>query len=254
LGMVDVVQDYVDTVLPPASRICLPTQQGSLNHFEVDVSQTKIEVYGTPFSADGKNFEQPQQLFSADVNLGFARGYVTISTHNQASEKYASLDSWSERWDNVGFDGPVIDNEREFEIGDALVPHDGELNVGYRVADVSAGPSDTLHFKDVNLENVAAALLTFSAWYPPHYGSDPPFEQYVLKYRLNGGAWQDRMFDAGELSNLDGGNCQGALDQTIDLTVTDLVAGDNSLEFVSEKVGQAYPAVVANIDLVLRAN
>ncbi len=41
------------------------------------------------------------------------------------------------RWDNIGFDGPVINNTREFEVPDAMVPTNGIVALGYHVADVS---------------------------------------------------------------------------------------------------------------------
>src|SRR6185295_1901951 len=82
-------------------------------------------------SVDGVTFEAPKLIFSADVDLPFARGYVTISTHNHATAKYSGpdgcygvpeLDAWTARWDNVGFDGPVIANWRDYELADAMTP------------------------------------------------------------------------------------------------------------------------------------
>ena len=75
--------------------------------------------------------------------------------------------------------------------------------------------------------------------------------KFVLRYRLNGGMWRDRPVNAEEIATLTGGNNQGAIAQTIDLTMSDLVRGDNTLEFVTSNVPQNYPPAVANVDLVL---
>src|SRR5262249_14315377 len=53
------------------------------------------------------------------------------------------------------------------------------------------------------------------------------------------------------LATLTGGNNQGAIAETIDVALSDLVAGDNTLEFVTLNVPQNYPPAVANVDLVL---
>jgi hypothetical protein len=45
---------------------------------------------------------------------------------------------------------------------------------------------------------------------------------------------------------------QGRYALTIDVPAEQLVAGDNSVEFVSSNVPTAYPPVISNIDLVLK--
>jgi hypothetical protein len=256
--MVNVFQDYKDTQIAPMPRTCTPTKQGRLNHFEIDLSQTKIDVYATPFSADGKTYGPPKLLFSSAINLPFSRGYVTMSVHNHATLKYTNemTDAWIARWDNVGFDGPVVSNTREYEAPDSLHPSGNpagtELDVGYRVADIAKGPSATLHLPGVNLDGAAAARLAFSMWYPAERDSRPhTFAEYVLKYRFNGGTWRDRPLTPSEIANLNSTNNQGAVTQTADVMLSDLHAGDNTLEFVSVNMGQGYPPLVANIDLVL---
>jgi len=75
--------------------------------------------------------------------------------------------------------------------------------------------------------------------------------KFVLRYRWNGGTWRDRPVTAEEIATLTGGNNQGAIAQTIDVMLADLVPGDNTLEFVTQNVPQNYPPAVANVDLVL---
>jgi hypothetical protein len=139
--MIALYDERVETILnPPEGAACIPVKEGHLNHFEVRVSQSRIEVYASPWSEDGTSFEPGQLLFAADVQLPFTRGYVTIAVHNHATIKYSEGDSpyserfydaWVARWDNVGFDGPVLASFREYEIPDASEMHEGTLNIGY---------------------------------------------------------------------------------------------------------------------------
>ncbi len=267
VSMIDVLHDYRDTPLSPkAPPVCVATARDKLNHFEISISEKHIEVSATPFSEDGKTFASPQVLYSADVDLPFSRGWVQITTHNHATLKYSgpgsgfgapeSLDSWTSRWDNVGFDGPVLSHWREYEIPDSLTSGQNAWNrmgpiknVGYLVGDSQNPPKDTLHFKDVDVSNVTSARLSLSGWYLNQ--SDKPLATYVLRYRLNGKGWHDRPFTDGELSLIGGTHTQGQLGQMLDVPVSDLVQGDNTLEFTTTNVPQSYPPIVANIDLVL---
>jgi hypothetical protein len=259
LSMIDVIQEYQQTTMSPSTPVCLATQQGSLNHFEVSISQTEIDVKATPFSADGTHFDAPTLLYKASVNLPFSRGYVQITTHNHATIKYStgnSMDSWIAHWDNVGFDGPVLSGWREYEVADSLIPGQDAWNrsgpvvsVGYRVADVGKGPAQTLTLHGVDPTGASSARLSISGYYLND--ASMPIANFGLQFRVNGNAWIQRPLTAGEIGVLTGGNNQGILGQMLDVRLADLVAGDNTLEFVSVNVPQSYPPAVANIDLVL---
>jgi len=194
------------------------------------------------------------------VSLPFTRGYVSISAHNHATLKYSdnTMDAWVTRWDNVGFDGPVVQNWREYEVADSLTPGRDAWNragpvvsVGYRVADAADGPAQTLRLRNVDVRNAVSAQLSVSAWYLTlaDFGAEPP--KFVLRYRFNGKAWHDRMLSAEELAVL-ARISHGQISQMLDVPLADLVPGDNTLEFVTVKVPQSYPPLVQNIDLVLQ--
>ena len=259
--MIDVFKNYVDKPIMPSSAPCVATQKGKLNHFEISLSQKRIEVRVTPFSADGTQFAAPVLLQGADIDLPFSRGYVHITVHNHATLKYSgdALSEWVARWDNVGFDGPIISNWREYEVPDALAPGTDAWNrsgpvvsVGYPVADATKAPSATFHFRDVDPSGVTAARLSVSTWYLLDQASTVP--SYVLRYRFNGKAWRDRPLTADEVTQITGQVNQGMLGQMIDVMPADLVQGDNTLEFVTANVPQGYPPLVANVDLILTTN
>jgi len=260
--LIDEVDNYEDVEhTGPMPCPAIPTQQGALHHFEITVSQNRVEVYGSPVSEDGVEFGELQLLHAADVDLPFSRGYVYVTVHNHASIKYSEdhlgqvYDAWFSRFDNVGFDGPVVENWREYEIPDSLVPADSSpvvpgpvRSVGYLVADEAMGPRDVLEFQNVDLGDVVSARLTVGSWYNINEGN---LADFVLKYRFNGGAWRDRFLTEGEIALLNAGNNHGQLAQVIEVPVGDLVEGTNTLEFVTANVPQNYPPAVSAIDLVL---
>jgi hypothetical protein len=270
---IHVFTDYVDApVTPPQATGCPATYQpGKMNHFEVLVSQTSIEVHVSPFSTDGVTFGAPAFSYQTPVNLPFSRGYVHITLHNHASLKYGGgfgvpnqVDATIAVWDNVGFDGPIVTSWREYEVPDSLVPITGfvavnapsdpfnpsgkAVSTGYLVPDASMGPAATLHLSGVDPSNATAARLVMTAWYL----GTATAAQYTLSYRFNGGTWRDHQLSAAEaaLFTVPPG-IQGALGHAIDVPVTDLRAGDNTLDVVTKNVPQNYPPAIANIDLVL---
>jgi hypothetical protein len=243
---------------PPDHGVCVATQRDHLNHFEVRVSQQNVEVWGAPYSADGHATTTAVLMYSTPIKLPFSRGYVSITTHNHASKKYSpnnAMDAWVTRWDNVGFDGPVIGNWREYEVADSLLPgktFDGVsvTSVGYRVADAATGPAQTLRLHNVDIANAVSARLSVSAWYLTDTGFGAIPTKFVLRYRFNGKAWHDRMLTTEEIAVL-ADKSNGQIGQMLDVPLADLVQGENTLEFVTLNVPQSYPPLVQNIDLVL---
>jgi hypothetical protein len=272
-----VFANYADSVHSPANPVCTGVEQGKLNHFEVSVSQKRIELRVSPFSADGVKFAAPELMYAADVDLPFSRGYVHVTVHNHATLKYSTgtwagnagatnLDAWVARWDNVGFDGPVVVGPREYEVLDSLTPTKDlnddpnnpthtAVNLGYLAPDVAKGPASVLHFVGVDLTGAKTARLAVSSYFPS--GS---FDQYVLRYRFNGKEWRDRGLSHDEVTALTSPvvtgssgtpGSLGALGQMIDVPLSDLATGDNSLEFVTVHVPENYPPAIANVDLMV---
>jgi hypothetical protein len=254
--LIDVFEGHRDSLHTPSSMNCLAAKEGSLSHIEVRVSQQRIEVYGTPDSANGTSFATPTLIYGADVSLPFSRGYVHLTVHNHASHKYSNRDAWFGRFDNLGFDGPVVNNFREYELPDALVSGTSSsgtplVNLGYRVRDAADGPQQTLAFNNVSLTDVTAARLSFASWYLIIAEPEANFANYKLKFRFNGGPWRERAFTAEELALLKNTRQWGQLGQIADVPLSDLVEGRNTLEFVTQGVPQGYPPAVWSIDLVL---
>jgi hypothetical protein len=286
---IHVFNNYVDTVYaPPASVTPATHVRGKANHFEVSVAQDKVEVRVSPSSDDGVAFGMPTLVYSQPVSLPLSRGYVHLSVHNHATIKYTQPDSGSDvgvvdaavaRIDNVGFDGPVITNWREYEVPDALVkfteanfqqppdpynPDHAGVDIGYVVQDTAKGPGQTLTLKNVDPKDVVNARLSLSFWVDFLTMIGPP-ANYTLQARVNGNAWISRQLNATEAkffsdgpTTLDAGGkplgkpgSQGRFALMVDVPPGDLVAGDNTVEFVTANVPTSYPPLVCNIDLVM---
>jgi hypothetical protein len=273
LSLFATFENYLETDSNP-DLVPLATGWGKLNHFEVDISESRIDLYASPASSDGKTFAPKQQVFTQSVALGFSRGYVHVTTHNHATLKYSApglgfgdgfknLDSWIARWDNVGFDGPTIGGWREYEVSDAEVPFTltvgGDLavgtkvtNLGWTLPDQATGTTTALHLRGVDTTGMTRARVALTSWYCLGCGGTPA--TFDLRFRLNGGTWHDRPLDPGELAYLTGGACQGSLAQMLDVAMSELVPGDNLLELNTANVPQSYPPGVTNVDLVLSAD
>lgn len=272
-------KNYVDTVKMQDGFDCPTARKGGLNHFEVTVAQNLVEVFVSPVSNDGVNFGEKKLMLSVPVNLNFTRGYVHLTTHNHATLKYSTgtwrgnqgetdLNAWLAGWDNVGFDGVILSDTREYEAPDALTetsidlgdPHNPSkkaINIGYIVPDVASGASTPLTFKAVDLASAKSAQLAVTSWYP---ADGKISADTTLKYRFNGGSWRDRKITAAEAALYSGPTVKGvdakpailnAIGQMIDVDLADLVAGDNTVEFATANVPAGLPPGVANVDLIL---
>ncbi len=252
-------ENHVDTghFTPSAGQpACVRTGEGRLNRFQLRISQRKLEVWGTHASADGVSFGDPIKLRELDVNLPFSRGYLTFTTHNHASVKYSVsytgryFDAWRARWDNIGFDGPVITGSREYEVPHSLSPaFDSARNIGYAVGDRVAEPPTRVTLRGVDLTGAVSAKLLLARYHQTAFGT--PDSSWALRYRFNGGAWRTRGLTPEEVRLWTDGRHLSSLTQWIDVSVSDLVPGDNTLEFTTNVRSAGYPSIVSNIELVL---
>jgi hypothetical protein len=264
-----VYNNYVGTIVTPTfnhSNGCAKVSRGSLNHFEVQVSQSHIDVYGSDFSTDnGRTFSNYKLLYSANINLPFTRGYVHFNSKNHATVKYGFGPNAVFHWDNIGFDGPVISVPRAYEITDntTVTTYNGSQrqNLGYQLLDATTGkpagiysPStkiNSLAFQNVNTSGITSATLTLNAFF--NTVTHAPHSTWGIRYRLNGNTWRNYNLTTGDLAGINAiaGAPLGILSLSIDVPTADLVSGTNTLELLPLDAPMDYPPVVANIDLLL---
>lgn len=161
-----VYKNYVGTILTPtyssSNGGCVQTTAGSLNHFEIQLSQTQISIYGSDFSTDNVTFPNYKLLYQANISLPFTQGYVHVDARNHATLKYGDGPDAIFHWDNIGFDGPSIPALRAYEIpdnntvstftGDAGDPTTPARNLGYLLLDGTTGKAAGM-YDPVNLIN-----------------------------------------------------------------------------------------------------
>jgi len=264
-----VYKNYVGTVVTPTFNHgsgCAKTSQGLLNHFEVRVSQNRVDIFGSDFSTDnGQTFPNFKLLYSGNIDLPFTRGYVHFNAKNHATVKYLSIPDVVYRWDNIGFDGPVIPASRGYEIPDnaTTTTYNGHVvqNLGYWLADANRGVSpgiyspttkiDALTFQNVNTTGISSAKLTLNAYF--NAGVHKADSTWGISYRFNGGSWRNYNLTTGDLAvvNYFAGAPLGMLSLMIDVPMTDIVSGTNKLELIPLNAPMDYPPVVTNMDLLL---
>jgi hypothetical protein len=249
------------------NSVCFTPMRDHLNHFEVRLSQSHIEVWATDYSADGVTFAAPTLVASTDLALTFTRGYVSATTHNHATMKYSmdTVDAWVARWDNIGFDGPIINGAVEFSGADSLVSGTGTVGVGYLVYDAAVTPAAQVLVPNVDLTGATAARLSFNMEYQQNQFGDATFSTYAVRYRLNGQAWHVYTLTPEDLALLETGVVLGAdlagqanslisgtLSHVIDVPLAELVPGTNTLDVTTQGVlDHGYHSTLANVDLVL---
>jgi hypothetical protein len=277
-GPLDVMvyNNYVGTVLTPTVDFntagCVQTTIGSLNHFEIQLSQTQISVYGSDFSTDNVTFPNSKLLYQATINLPFTQGYVHIAGRNHASIKYGVGPDVIFHWDNIGFDGPVIPALTAYEIPDNTTPGASAdsagvaaQNLGYLLLDGTTGKApgmysptnliNSLSFQNVNLSGVASAALTFNGWFNAG-GAVPPNTTWGISYSLNGGPFTTVSLTATQIASMlnnTGGFYQGFFTPVINVPLSVLVQGTNTIQFLPVNSPMDNPPVVTNIDLLLNS-
>jgi hypothetical protein len=198
------------------------------------------------------------------VSLPFTRGYVHVSARNHASIKYGFGPDAVFHWDNIGFDGPVIAAPRAYEIPDntTALTYNGSsvINLGYLLLDGTTGKSagmydpvnkiNTLTFQNVNTSGATSATLILNASF--NGITHTPDTTWGISYRFNGGSWRTVNLTALQIAGMSNNSSgpQAITAFVVNVPLTDLVQGTNTIEFLPVNSPMDYPPVVANIDLL----
>jgi hypothetical protein len=153
---------------------------GGLNHFEIHVSQSQIDVYGT----DAGTTSPLKHLSSiTSANLSFTRGLAWMEDAHYNGNKFNSQGTHTFAWDNFGFDGPVLARDLSFDVPDRAPVGSGPSNLGW---DAQPGAPAVLQVPGVtNLAQAAASLLLFNFY---HYDAPITFT-YAVNGHAHTAAW-----------------------------------------------------------------
>jgi len=211
------------------------TAPNQLNHYEIDVSQNQIDVFGTDA---GTSAPLKHLATIANANLSFTRGLIWIEDSHYNGNKFNSQGTHMFTWANVGFDGPLLPRDLAYDVNDSLTPSGKKdpnngmdvLNTGWYVP---ANGSQTFTVNDVVDPNVGSgALFEFGFW----YAASPPFS---IGYAINGHehtlAWPYPETESYTPRTI-----------AVPLDLAELRAGTNTLT-----ISPPVPMNVFNIDLIM---
>lgn len=245
LSSIIIFREYEQEIFDQLNGPCISGPRGELRHVEIEVSADKVAVYAGPVAAS------PKLIQELAIEAPMTRGYVQLNVHNHATIKYSSSASdpelaWSVRVDNVGFDGPVIEDYREYEYADGQKKLTQPLENGTEHEYVAIGHRlrgenqfTKFEFDDVDPDGMGRARAAFSFW-----ALHEPKDEAELLYKWNGGELQTR-------SAVVATDSWGAIALSLDLPIDDVKKGKNTLELATKNIELSYPPAVANLDLVL---
>jgi hypothetical protein len=242
---------------PTEAPLCFTTQPEVLNHFEIHVSTTRIEVFATDAGGARSTLRRVAWVDASVVPelfpLPLTRGYVSFEhLQNGAATPQDPActttgcpllpSSHTYHWDNIGFDGPTLTTVRAYEVPNALSPP--LTGTGYRLGlDGLIPPGQnagavTLQLKAVDLTGARGASLTLDLY---GFGSTD-----TVGYCFNGcaghTAW--RSFAPPAFSQTD---LMHAVQMPLQLG--DLRQGDNTLEMRgSDYDGMADAELILDLD------
>ncbi len=260
------VQNQVQPTVSHSSAGCVKIRQGSLNHIEIRLSTTQLEVYASDFSTnEGQSFPNFRRLYAAPLNLGFSRGYVHMAARNHASSKYGFGPVGVYHWDNIAFDGPVITNYRAYQIADnrTIGTYAGQtvMNLGWALLDGTTGKAagmydpanrvSSLPFQGVDVTSATGARVSLNAFINANNFSHTATTAWGWQYRFNGGTWRTRLLTAAEAQAANTVGSAGNLSVAFDVPVGDLRAGTNTFEMLGVNLPMDIPPAVSNINLIV---
>jgi hypothetical protein len=230
----------------------LPNQNsaGIMNHFEVRVSQTRIDVYGTDAGSS-----TIKHLVGANVSLNFTQGLVWMddvhynarkAVETAASQAIGTQYDHSFAWDNLGFDGPKTYRDVGYDVpyntalGGTSSNGEREINLGYLPS--TSGQTWTL--RNVVKPATAPTTTTVAAQVVLNEYS---FDNVHAAVSINGNTPHTIPWIEGP-DQFDGDKSYHPRSISIPIPINEVVNGDNTI-----KISGSDSTVVTNISLIIVA-
>jgi hypothetical protein len=221
-------------------------RDGELNHFEVRLSTDSIEVWATDAGSTELYLVQAIDGLDLSFDVGFV--HLQHSHYNAFKDARPAIDAgvWASpaqayRWDNIGFDGPVLPALRAYDVPDEdrkfsseYFPDTDLVEYGY---DLNSPVTFTLD--GVDPTGATQALVNLNA----NLNSGR-----LLHYRVNGGP--DSTYAVPDYKNPGVNDAELLRTLSIEIPVEDLVAGTNTIELSLPDFDDFEMA--GNLDLTLR--
>lgn len=197
-----------------------------LNHFEVRLNKDRVEIWAT--DAGSTELYLVQEIEGLD--LSFGAGFVHLQHSHYNAFKDARPDFtgvWASpaqvyRWDNIGFDGPVLPALRTY---DAPMNNARSKNDYFKETDIVKYGYDLdrpveLEFEDVDLDGATKATINFNMGLATGRS---------IHFRINGG--EDMSFAGPDFGNTAVNQGGGLRALTVEIPLEALVEGKNVIEF-----------------------
>ncbi|HZU84183.1 MAG TPA: hypothetical protein VE987_14740, partial [Polyangiaceae bacterium] len=270
---------------PIGTTPCFKTQEEVMNHVELHISQSHVEV----FVSDAGNPQSLRSIMATDVSLNFTRGYVSLQhTHYNAQKCSFTTTTCQDctnpqcpvlapyttyHWDNAGFDGPVLPKPRAYEVPDNNTPAPpSDFGVQTQIVSLSDGGTTSItsfpgppintgyqlgtdglsaNQRGIMATNGGAAAPVTLQGVDLTNAADAVLTMNAwdfcdpIQYRFNGGTWRTFSSPFPECD-------MGARAVAIPVQLSDLKSGDNTLEmYTNTGNGGVVGAIVANIELTV---
>jgi hypothetical protein len=224
VDIIKVARSYMSANQSFTNGACITkgSATGALNHFEVKISQSRVEVWGT----DAGSSVLKLMATVDNANLTMTRGLIWVENVHYNACKFNTQCDHEFAFDNIGFDGPAPYRDLSFDVPDNTSP-DG---LGWQVDAATTAVQTVPVYR---LQTPTAGLVTFN-WYPQ--------EQAVPSFRLNGGPWHDTAWPFSTVT-------YEWRTIGVSVPVSEIHDGVNTIEF-------KYPqgaTVVANVNAILIA-
>lgn len=202
---------------------------GTLNHVELRISTSRVDVYATDAFKPGNAMPALQHIATiTNITLPLTRGLIWITDAHYNGNKMNNQGTHTFYWDNVAFDGPVLPQDRAFDV---LDNNDSQGNLGWRIP---AGGSQSLSVPNVtssSITNATGALVTFNFW--------TPNAMNTFHVSVNGHSYNATFSTAQTYANQS---------YAIPINVSDVVPGTNTVTFTGESSSDL---IVANVDIIM---
>jgi len=226
------------------SARCFKTADQKMNRIKVLLNKDQAEIWASDYD-DPMNMHRI--AIAPNLDLPFTRGYIHLQ-HSQYNARKDLCQDGGEptgiqtyRWDNVAFDGPSYVTPRGYGVDDNTEPDIdgvGGQMYGWRITD-----KDWLKLKvkDVDLKDATSATIDYSLLLPAGR---------TLQYRVNGGPTHAFAIPA-LLGSVDNAR-EGLRAFSNDIPVSELVAGENTIEFMSSSPQVDKEEMVGNVELTVQ--
>jgi hypothetical protein len=152
-----------------------PAGSGLMNHYEIQVSQNQIDVYGTDAGVAPSPTTLVHLATITNANLGFTRGLVWLEDVHYNADKSGETPLQHDHtfvWDNVAFDGLFTYRDFSYDALDANVPVNNYApNLANNLGQIS-GPNQTSTWNVLNVPgnpspSAVRVLFNFFHYTPP---------------------------------------------------------------------------------------